>query len=147
MPTAQKKLFVVLSSKFKYPRRPEDWFPSTSKVEVNNIVQQVIDALTLQDLITVDTTITTTTFLLLVDASGGPETVNLPTAATMENRVLNIKKIDSSMNAVTIDGDGSETIDGALTVVLTDQWENLELMCDGNEWFVLGRLQDNWILE
>lgn len=118
-----------------------------SKVEVNNIVQQVIDALTLQDLITVDITITTTTFLLLVDASSGPETVNLPSAVTMENRVLNIKKIDNSANTVTIDADGAETIDGALTVVLTDQWENIELMCDGNEWFVLGVLQNTWVLE
>ncbi len=64
---------------------------------------------------------------LRCDATAGNITVNLP-AATGLGRLVTVKKIDSSANTVTVDGDGTETIDGATTYVLTTQYEVLQII-------------------
>ena len=64
---------------------------------------------------------------LRCNAVGGNMTVNLP-AATGNGRLVTIKKIDASANTVTIDGSGTETIDGALTYVLTAQWHVVQFI-------------------
>jgi hypothetical protein len=71
----------------------------------------------------------------LVDATGGARVVNLPTAASSRYHVYTIKKVDASVNTVTIDASGAETIDGALTVVLTTQWERVTIQSNGTAWF------------
>jgi hypothetical protein len=76
---------------------------------------------------------------LLCNATGGAFTVTLPVAAAHPGRVFTIKKIDASVNAVTIDGDGAETIDGAATYALTAQWQSVVLQCNGTSWFVLSK--------
>lgn len=73
--------------------------------------------------------------VLLCDASGGAFTVTLPAAAATVRPIL-VKKVDASGNAVTIDGAGSDTIDGALTIALSTQYEAVELWCDGTNWWV-----------
>jgi len=73
--------------------------------------------------------------VLTMDASGGARTFTLTAAATLgDGFVVTLKKIDSSSNAVTIDANSSETVDGALTVVLTSQYETTTLICDGSNW-------------
>lgn len=74
---------------------------------------------------------------LFVDATAGAITVNLPKAAESNGRILNIKKIDASGNAVTIDGDGAETIDGAATAVIALQWVCITVQSDGTQWFII----------
>ena len=64
---------------------------------------------------------------LRCNAVGGAMTVNLP-AAIGKGRLVTIKKIDSSANAVTIDGSGSETIDDATTLVLLNQYDAVMLI-------------------
>lgn len=64
-------------------------------------------------------------------------TLTLPPAAGNEGRQLVVKKVDSSGNAVTIDGNASETIDGAATLAITLQYQAYALICDGTEWWVL----------
>lgn len=71
----------------------------------------------------------------LVDATGGARVVNLPTAASARYRVYTVKKTDASVNTVTIDGSGAETIDGVATVVLTLQWERVTIQSNGTAWF------------
>ena len=73
----------------------------------------------------------------MVDASSGPQTISLPPAADMEGQKVNIKKIDSTSNYVTIDADGSETIDDQLTQVLTDPYTSITVLSDGTEWFII----------
>jgi hypothetical protein len=51
--------------------------------------------------------------------------------------VLTIKKIDASVNAVTIDGNASETIDGATTKALSSQYASYEIACDGSAWYIV----------
>jgi hypothetical protein len=74
-------------------------------------------------------------YVLTMDASGGNRTFTLTAAATLaDGFVVTLKKIDSSANTVTIDANSSETIDGALTAVLTSQYETTTLICDGSNW-------------
>lgn len=73
--------------------------------------------------------------LINVNATGGAVTVNLP--ALSAGRVFRFKKLDVSANTVTIDGNGSETIDGAATYVLTTQYESVEIIGGASEWHVV----------
>ena len=85
-------------------------------------------------------TITTgdATKTIAVDATSGALTVTLPAAASATNGFeVTVKKTDSSVNAVTIDGNGAETIDGATTLVLSNQYDSATLRCDGSNWFVV----------
>lgn len=92
-----------------------------------------------RDIVTItgNTTLTTANDVILVDASGGVITVTLPAAAVRSGKQFDIKKIDSSGNAVTVDGDGSETIDGATTKVISSQYDSVTIMSSGTEWFIL----------
>jgi hypothetical protein len=50
---------------------------------------------------------------------------------------VTVKKTDASVNAVTIDASGAETIDGALTVVITSPNESVDLYSDGTSWWIV----------
>jgi hypothetical protein len=78
-----------------------------------------------------------TDYLLLVDATSAAVTVNLPAVADANGSLIVVKKVDASVNAVTIDADGTETIDGATTQSLTSQWDALTLACDGSDWYIV----------
>jgi hypothetical protein len=80
---------------------------------------------------------------VLVDASGGSRTITLPTAAssfdTTHGRIYMIKKVDSSVNKVTVDADGSETIDGLTTYPLGEQYQSVTIQSTGTAWRVIGQ--------
>lgn len=64
-------------------------------------------------------------------------TITLPAASTMTGKSLTIIKTDSDLaKTVTIDGNASETINGATTYVLYTQYESVTIKCDGSNWFV-----------
>jgi len=84
--------------------------------------------------ITTTSSLTTETFVL-VDATSGAITLTLPPAADFANIPIHIKKIDG-VNVVTIEGDGSETIDGSLTLILTNQYDAPILISNGTGWFI-----------
>lgn len=73
--------------------------------------------------------------LILADATAGAVTITLPAAASSAGHRLIIKKTDASANAVTVDGSGAETIDGAATASLTAQYQSIEIVCDGSTWW------------
>ena len=73
---------------------------------------------------------------ILVDATSGNITITLLPAATAgDGFEVTITKIDASTNTVTIDGNASETINGALTQSLTDQYQTISIVCNGSNWF------------
>lgn len=72
--------------------------------------------------------------LILCDASAGSFTLSLYAAATTAGKKVRIVKTDSSVNTVTIDPNGSETIFGQTTYVLMTQYEGISLMSDGSGW-------------
>ena len=78
-----------------------------------------------------------------VDASGGAVTASLPSFSGVpaDGFEVTIKKTDSSANAVTVDGSGSETIDDALTVILASQYATVTLVCDktNSKWRIKSR--------
>ena len=74
--------------------------------------------------------------VILCDATAGAFSVSLPAVATSIGMVVTIKKIDASANAITIDPNASETIDGVTTKQLTAQWNALTVACNGVAWFV-----------
>ena len=75
--------------------------------------------------------------VILCNATAGAFTVTLPTAVGREGKVYHTKKIDSSGNLVTVDGDGSETIDGGTTAALSVQYESIMLISDGSTWHII----------
>ena len=84
-----------------------------------------------------DYTIVSADNVILCNASAGAFTITLPTAVGRSGKMYNIKKIDSTSNIVTVDGDGTETIDDGLTADLTVQYESITVVSDGTEWWIL----------
>jgi hypothetical protein len=84
--------------------------------------------------------VTSTDINICVNAAGGAKVVNLP-VANGTRRVLNIKKVDTSMNIVTVTADVTGTpdlIDGDATKELTVPWTSITLQDAAvNTWYVL----------
>lgn len=76
-------------------------------------------------------------YFIAADCTAGPVTLTLPTAAGSRGKTVIGKKIDASVNALTIDGAGAETIDGAANVSTTTQYASFTLLCDGSQWWVV----------
>lgn len=87
--------------------------------------------------VSTNTTLDATYCVVSVDCTGGARTITLPTAVGIGGRQYTIRKLDASGNAVTIDGDGSETINGATTKALAAQYDVATIMSNGANWVVL----------
>ena len=75
--------------------------------------------------------------LIAVDATSGSVTVSLLAASVAgDGFQIAIKKTDSSVNSVVIDANGSETIDGALTLTLNSQYQVAVLTSNGTQWYI-----------
>lgn len=72
--------------------------------------------------------------LSILDASSGAITVTLPAAASSANATLYFL-ISNAANAVTFDGNASETINGQATLTISNKYESAILFCNGSEWF------------
>lgn len=72
--------------------------------------------------------------LVRVDATAGPISITLPTAAA--GLMIAVKKIDSSANAVTITPAGADTIDTLSSITLTLSRESRVLLGMANGWVV-----------
>lgn len=77
--------------------------------------------------------------VILVDATAQETTVTLPAAADNVNKLIVVKKTDASLNAVLIDANGTETIDGELLVGIVKRYQPIELISDGVGWHTLNR--------
>lgn len=76
--------------------------------------------------------------LVECNATSGAFTVNLPSIASANGRIYTFIKVDASANAVTLDGSGSETINGATTYSLPSQWSRVTIQAGASQWFVTG---------
>lgn len=83
------------------------------------------------------TTITTAAQIYLTNAASAAFTVTLPTAASSTNLAYTVKKIDSSVNAVTLQGNGTDTIDGSNTQLLNSQWQSITAVSNGTSWYLI----------
>lgn len=75
-----------------------------------------------------------------VACTTGGITVTLPVAATVgSGKVVYIKDRDGNANAanITIEGNGSETIDDSLNLVMNVDYQSVTLVTDGSNWMVV----------
>lgn len=88
--------------------------------------------------ISTTTTLTANHYTVLCDATAGAMDVDLPAAASHAGRIYIIKKIDASANAVSVDPNGAELIDGSGTSYdLSTQWQSVTIQSNGTSWFIL----------
>lgn len=78
----------------------------------------------------------TTDDTILCDALGGAFSITLYAASGNNGKRLTIIKTDSSANAVTVDGNAGETINGETTIDITAQYSAMDLICDGSNWHI-----------
>jgi hypothetical protein len=85
---------------------------------------------------TANYTITLTDDVIDVDATSDNVVITLPAVATsgLTGRVFEIRKVDASPNTVTVDGDGSETLNGGATVVLSNRYDAVGVRARATEW-------------
>jgi len=79
----------------------------------------------------------TTDETILVDATAGVVTITLPASAT--GKKYNVKKIDATVNAVSVTATAG-TIDGNASISGTLPWQGWIMQFDGTNWFVIGRI-------
>ena len=107
----------------------------------NLICMNVYPGLMPQGPVTVVTTtpytVTDNDYVVLVNATAAPATVNLPTAVGKLGRVYNIKRISTNANAVTIDAFGAQTIDQTATKTLVLPYTAVTLYSDDANWWII----------
>ena len=76
---------------------------------------------------------------LLACSGDSTKTINLPAASSNTGRVLHIKDIDGNANSynITLDGNGSETIDGSTTYAITQNRASVTIVCTGVTWAIV----------
>jgi hypothetical protein len=74
-------------------------------------------------------------YIILSDATSDNIVLDLPLAGQNEGAIVVVKKIDSSVNTVTIEPAASETIDGATNKVLSTQYQKITIVSDGTQWW------------
>ena len=79
----------------------------------------------------------TTSTINLADCTAADVTLTLPAVSGLTGRFYVVKRTDASANDVIIDGAGAETIDDQATLTLSSQYDAVQLVCDGTEWWIL----------
>lgn len=85
-------------------------------------------------------TLTNNDYVLLVSPTAGNTTVNLPAVANIQpGRIYYVKRDATATNTVTLDGNASETINGATTraVGAAGTAGGAMIISDGTAWHVL----------
>jgi hypothetical protein len=103
-----------------------------------------IHSYAISNTITANYTASQDDYILPVDASGGAKTITLPTltdggGVRFAGKPYVIKKTDSSTNAVTVVGAGSETFDGAASISTTSKTNTLKVAREAGSanWIVI----------
>lgn len=81
--------------------------------------------------------------IIRLNGSGGAYSEYLPPAALCKGQEFIFVRTDNTIaNAVTIDGYGSETINGSTIYTIYTQYETLKIISDGSEWIILSHFCD-----
>ncbi len=114
--------------------------PSSSVVSggyLRNIEFQLA-ALTLQTVTkTSNYTVTTADHLVYANTSSGNITLTLPAVAGVAQNVVYSAVRTSGSNTLTLDGNASETIDGAATLAVTANNARVDLVYNGSQWVTI----------
>ena len=85
--------------------------------------------------VSTNTVLTIVNDVVLVNASGGAVNITLPSPAS--GKILTIKRTDSSANTVSILPSASETIDGTSLKSIVGQYDAVQVVSDGTNWFII----------
>lgn len=74
---------------------------------------------------------------VIYTSTAAVSSLTIPSVQTIQGRIIIIKDAggNANTNTITIDTEGSETIDGSATYVLDADYESIMLYCDGENWF------------
>lgn len=75
--------------------------------------------------------------IIAMDATSSALTLTLYAASGNSGRILKVKHIGTAYNAVTIDANASEEIDGETTQLLLAPNDEMTIICDGTGWLIL----------
>lgn len=81
-------------------------------------------------------TISSSYLVYLADGGSNPILLTLPNAAASSGSRYVVKKIDGTVNAVTVSGVSSQTIDGSSYISIDVQYEAINIISDGSNWFI-----------
>lgn len=84
----------------------------------------------------------------LLDSTSAALDVTLYSAAAYSGRIIRLKRTNAiaASKAITITPDGAETIEGGTDFILMTQGESVDLLSDGTNWRIVGRvIPSNWI--
>lgn len=122
----------LVSVEKPYPQ--DELEPAIGGRDVRNIVMPLHKGVLQSVTKTSNYTVTASDRLIYVDTSGGTRTMTLPAANSVTpNTVYSFQKTSAS-NSMVLDGDGSETIDGATTKTLTGLNARADIVSDGSAW-------------
>ncbi len=85
---------------------------------------------------TANFTFSVTESFVTCDATSGTVTGTLPAASGIAGRMYTLKKIDSSTNACVIEGNASETVDGAANTSVTRQWDAVTVLSNNTNFLI-----------
>jgi len=85
------------------------------------------------------------TVLVKCDATDEAFSFTMPSAVDLDNVLFLVKKIDSSSNLVTIEFNGDETLDGATSKTLPEQYDSVAIVGDYSIYFEYGAIGSNVI--
>lgn len=86
---------------------------------------------------TADYTVTAFDYIITVDATAGNVTLTLPAASASVGQAYRIKRLDGSVNTITVARAGADTIDGATSATLVTQYSSKDIVClTTNTWGV-----------
>ena|SRR3990167_1854493 len=100
-----------------------------SKLEVSDLIKVPIFGYT-----AIIATYTVTALDCVVNCTSGTFTINLPTAVGISGKVYTIK--NSGAGIITVDANGSETIDGNLTQIIIAT-SSMTILSDGANWIII----------
>ena len=83
------------------------------------------------------TTLNAQNYIYLVTSDN--QTITLPAASDLSGLRYIIKQTAAYTNGTTIDANGSETIDGSLTITLASRYAFVEIICDGSNWHIIAQ--------
>ena len=69
-----------------------------------------------------------------IECTANSFTLSLPTAVGIGGQTFVIK--NSGTGTITVDANGSQTIDGAITAVMSTQYEAITIVSNGTDWII-----------